>query len=65
MFLIEVGVIRVEWVNSNLNLVSFVVGPVALDLPVGGEIVLFKCSPNFMLFCIIIDCQTEVYTCYC
>ena len=55
--LIEVRVIRVEWVTLKLTLECFVVRPVALDVPVGGEFVLFKCLPYFVLFCIIIYCQ--------
>ena len=43
--------------NFNLNLVIFVVRPVASDVPVGGEIALFECLPYFVLFCIIIYCQ--------
>ena len=55
LFLIEVGVIRVG--NFNLNLACYVVRPVALDVPVGGEIVSFKCLPFFVLFCITIYWQ--------
>ena len=43
--------------NFILNLVCFVVRPVASDVPVGGAIVLFKCSLCFVLFCIIVYCQ--------
>ena len=32
--------------NFNLNLVCLVVRPMASDVPVGGEIVLFKCLPT-------------------
>ena len=36
--------------NFNLNLVCFVVRPVASDVPVGGEIMLFKCLPTLRYF---------------
>ena len=36
--------------NFNLNLVCFVVRHVASDVPVGGEIVLFKCLPTLWYF---------------
>ena len=36
--------------NFNLNLVCFIVRPVASDVPVGGEIVLFKCLPTLRYF---------------
>ena len=36
--------------NFNLNLVCFVVRPVASNVPVGGEIVLLKCLPTLCTF---------------
>ena len=36
--------------NFNLNLVCFVVRPVASDVPVSGEIALFKCLPTLCYF---------------
>ena len=36
--------------NFNLNLVCCVVRPVASDVPVRGEIVLFKCLPTLSYF---------------
>ena len=35
--------------NFYLNLVCFDVRPVASDVPVSGEIVLFKCLPTFFV----------------
>ena len=43
--------------NVNLNFVCFAVQPMASDVPVGKELVLFKCLPYFVLFYIIIYCQ--------